>query len=299
MPAQFKDLQVNADQIFSELTAENYTDVMPGVRGLLDKVRQALVQDGEQLGLWETVELNYADLALQFGFPKLALLAAGKAMVLHQLSSDEYSFGFDTVRQSGTIAATAPVIEVRERAAIDLLSDQKEAAKMLVLSEKIIAKRLLTVAETAAAALELLQHETAVVLQAAHQGDADFLEKNQTSHLEKLKEVETKMTAIHQEQVQVILWLAGGYSVEGTVRDISSDISYVIKCDAQKDAAQETKQQQNNTALHLKQTQQDVATDQKAAEDLVAKKLTAEQKETAEKLREAQAIKAMHKKNTE
>lgn len=299
MPARFNDLKTNAYRIFSELAPADYVSAAPEVQALVDKLREMLAADGKQLGAWETIELNYADQALQSGFPKLALLAAGKAMVMHQLSRDEYNFGYDAARRNSAVLSVTPIVELREKAATDLLSDQKEAAKMLVLSEKIIAKKLLTVAETAAVALELQQRETAVVLETAHQDDADSLEKNQTSNLERLKAVETKMTTINQEQEQVISWLTGGYSVEGTVRDISSETSYVLKGEAQRDAAQETKQQQSNTALHLKKTQQDIASDQKAAEDLAAKKLTTEQKETAEKLREAQAIKAIHKKNAD
>src|SRR4051812_25745013 len=96
MTNRFDDLRMQALKMFSSAEEPPYQGAFSDVRDLLGKVRESLSPPGQQLGMWETAELNDAEQALDAGFPKLALIAAGKAMAVYRLSEAEYAFGFDS-----------------------------------------------------------------------------------------------------------------------------------------------------------------------------------------------------------
>jgi hypothetical protein len=85
-------LQAIAD--CSSRIADDYVGHEGEVAALIDQCQQAIEDELEgALGPWELRELDYARTALRSGWLRLALAATEKALVVSQLSPDEYAYG--------------------------------------------------------------------------------------------------------------------------------------------------------------------------------------------------------------
>jgi hypothetical protein len=301
MTNQFGDLRMQALKMFSDAEEPPYQGTFSDVRDLLDKVRESLSPPGQQLGMWETAELNAAEQALDAGFPKLALIDAGKAMAVHRLSEAEYAFGFDSARrQKNTSAETTKAHTdsgaFQTQAAQELLTGQKEAAHMLAQVEEEAARKLESVEEATATTLAGSQRDAAMALLKEDGFAASELVRAQAAGLEGLKVSDTARTAQLHEQEQALSWMAGGYSMEYHMPGLSSEDAYTAMNDTQKTAALTLKERQAETAADLKKDQTETASGLKESERLDASTLKTEQQQAALRLREAQTVKAMQKK---
>ncbi|MDP9130596.1 MAG: hypothetical protein M3N35_09440, partial [Candidatus Binatota bacterium] len=136
MGTQFRDLNIRALKAFSEFDSGRYGEYYNEAREIIDQARRLLALPGQQLGVWETSELNHADRLLDAGFPRLALIAVGAAMAVFQLSANEYAFGFDAAWQHAEDMAKrgqdrAGARKLQTKAATRLLADQHDAATAL------------------------------------------------------------------------------------------------------------------------------------------------------------------------
>ena len=76
------------------LVADSYVGQEQAVLGIIADCQNAMEAEREgAVGPWEKRELDYARIAVRDGFLRLALVAAGKALVVSQLPRNEYEYG--------------------------------------------------------------------------------------------------------------------------------------------------------------------------------------------------------------
>lgn len=298
-----RDLRMRVLEMFSDLEDARYDGNLHAARDLLGKVRESLLPSGGQLGMWEASELNDAEQALEAGFPKIALIAAGKAIAVHQLSDSEYAFGFSVARRPATPDESSKTHVQgdisRVIAAGELFTEQKKAANALEKAEEDTARKLGSVEEATAEALADSQSEAAASLLKTDGLAAAELMKAQLAELEGIKANEAARTAHIHEQEQALSWMAGGYTVEYHMPVLPSQDAYTAMKDTQKTAALVLKGRQVETAADLKASQADTASGLKKSEMIEAAGLKAGQEQAAIELREIQTIKAIQKATTE
>ena len=291
MKNRFGDLRMQTLRIFSDFEdAQHHEGTSDAVRDLVGKARESLLLPGQQLGVWETAELNNAEHALDAGFPRLALIAAAKALAVHQLSEAEYAFGFDSARR--------PVGAV-EDAARALLADEKGAANALAQAEENAARKLESVREATAAVLAESQQKAATALLQEDKDAAADLIQAQAAGLERMKtEEERKVVHLH-EQEQALSWMIGGYSVESYMPILSAEEAYAAANDTQKTAALALAERQDKTAANLKESQASEAFGLQEDGRLEAAALKGKQRRLSIQLRESQTIRALRKSKSE
>jgi hypothetical protein len=83
------------DEMFAKLWETGYENQHDDVRRLIAAARLALADAAGKVGPWETKELDYAEAAVTANFLRLALTAVKKAIAVHNLSPQEYEYGFN------------------------------------------------------------------------------------------------------------------------------------------------------------------------------------------------------------
>jgi hypothetical protein len=83
------------DELFAELWEDGYPAKHEKILDLIQNCRSALTSPDGTLGKWEAAELAYAESAVRINFLRLALTAIKKAIAVHQLTPEEYEYGFN------------------------------------------------------------------------------------------------------------------------------------------------------------------------------------------------------------
>ncbi|KVN07894.1 MULTISPECIES: hypothetical protein [unclassified Burkholderia] len=84
-----------------ERIADDYHGHEQAVLDAIAECEQALEDEREgAIGPWERRELDYARVAVHDGFRRVALMAAEKALIVSQLSRDEYEYGLNYGRSN-------------------------------------------------------------------------------------------------------------------------------------------------------------------------------------------------------
>lgn len=92
--------QMNAIVECLRLVADSYDGHEHAVLDVIADCESAMEQEREgAIGAWERRELDYARAAVRDGFPRLALVAAEKALIVSQLPRDEYEYGLNYGRR--------------------------------------------------------------------------------------------------------------------------------------------------------------------------------------------------------
>lgn len=304
MNHQFKDLRGRTLKIFSGLDDSGIDESLRDIGELIKEIRSSLTHQG-QIGPWEAAELNDADLALEAGFPKLAFIAAVKAIAISQLGQDEYIYGFKSAHRSiqhisFRKEACLDEMNFKERTAADLLAEHKNAALALFLKDEDAARTLESSEQKSATDLKLSQQEAASALKTKNETAAAALLQEQTAGLEVIKAADKRERAHHFDLGQYISLISGGYSVSTRDQDktLSGNAHDELR-ETQKKTAQELKANQEKTAEALNVEQTRRAAFLKDAQSIIATSLAMFQQKTAITLVERQMIDAIRKKNAE
>ena len=293
MPDHFRDINFHILRIFSDAGDSTNPQDLEDARHVIDKLREVFSGNMEQLGLWETAELNYADRAIDAGFFRLAMISAVKAISIHQLSAEEYAFGFCLV---GAQHKSFMSINRREKkmeehtedtrinAASILKSNQAFAAQALSDSERLLADKLYIQQQKEAEVLA--EHD----MQAAERLKADGLTK-----MDGFSFVLNKSRQRVQELEQLLAMMSGSYSVE--TRNDAGDAGVFLqglKTDREIEAAS-LKKEQGALAENLKAAQQEKAKTLKEMQDEDANDLKKHQAQTASALADKEIVKKILK----
>lgn len=286
MTQKFFSLKINIVKMFSEFRDEDYQENFDKVQKLVVQTTNILTATSQPLGPWEKAELSHAQRALNSGHSKLALIAVGKALAVHQLTQVEYDYGFNFMTRKIS----------KEEYANDLLADQKEAAEALRLVEKDAAQRLSSAEICAATELDKSQKTAASALIQENLVDARMLAIAQAPDLKRLKKEELEKIAHNREREHVISWMTGGYSVEPPAGlDSAPENAHTHASNTQQRAAQELEGSQNMAAIALKISQHKTATNLKENQTQAAINLNEHQEKTARKLAADQESRAVNK----
>lgn len=281
MVIRFGDINTQALKMFSALEDMSCRENDGGVRNLLRDVRHAL---GQQPGAWEALELQDAERALAAGFPRLALISAGKAIAVQQLSPPEYSFGFESARQRKTG---------------EILMENEEMRHILEGVEADAAKKLESTQKKAATALAESQHKAAAALMDANEAAATALQNVQKAGLEDLKACEKKEAEQRHELENAISWMGGEYGTPVSARDIAIETDHALHLGTDKKAALDLKEQQDKTADDLKKEQAETARGLRKNEEHDAARLKVEQKHTVEEMKERRILMSLRTGKTD
>jgi hypothetical protein len=261
----FYDVRVQMLQIFFDPIQNDQT--VSTVRRLVSNVRKSLSPPDCKAGVWEMMELDYADYMLDSGFVKLALAAVDKAVAVHHLSFNEYSLGFDSAFQSK----------------IDFINRTKYKNDASDYGDKIIDNLAHTNQDIARAVesreiefaheLNKSQQESALELVNDNKSDAEALVLTQADNLQRYKDIETKRLEHQEKQAQIMSWITGSYSFQESNPDFSSDNVYIALTREQKIAAIELKKRQDVKANALKNSQYQTAVALKNIQKMEADKL--------------------------
>ena len=293
MKDHFREINIQILKIFSDASDTSNPQDLDDARHVIDKLREAFAGNLEQLGLWETAELNYADRAIDAGFFRLAMISAVKAISIHQLSPEEYAFGFCLV---GAQHKSFMNINNREKKMeLDIEETRIQAARILKSNQ-----------EFAAQALSDQEQSSADKLYQEQQNEARALEEHDSRAAERLKsaglnEMNGLSFFLNQSQQRVrelerlLAMMSGAYSVER--RDDGGDAGQFFDAlqSERENEAQGLKKEQSIAAENLKIEQREKARFLKAAQDEDAKDLKTYQLDTATELVEAQTVKDMRK----
>lgn len=269
-------------------------------RNLIRQIRASMMPAGEQIGVWEVIELNFADRALDAGFYRLALIFARQALCVTELSPEAYTFGFNLIRSqisTGENDGRSITIEEQAEHANELLRDQQMTAENLVLDDQIKSYELKLASDIAA--IELRKSQIAKA--------RDLLEKNRLKAIELADDNEQRLRifAAHEKDrpskeqalTNLLSEASSGYS-SGTAM-ISTDISYSsnLMRSEQERTADNLKMQQQQAAEELEDSQLQAASELEASKARAAERLSNTQKQAAMNLVERQAVKAIRKRN--
>jgi hypothetical protein len=230
-------------------------------RHIIYTLRSSLAKEGEQLPLWETIELNFADRAIDAGFFKLAMIAAIKTLSIHQLSEAEYLFGLDPVKKQQAALAQPESLEKKlfltrqrqqDNLAFSLRQDQHIAAQVRTKAESSAA-HILSVQQQQKAAMLLKENEATAVKLVAD--NAITLEGFYESVLGKEKD----LRAVER----MLSMMTSGYYTEPRLSDNGSMHIYKTIVTVQEQSAQSLKEAQAQSALSLEMEQTATARDLK------------------------------------
>jgi|GEM_PF-6813794 len=299
MMSSLDRLLQQATGMLSEVGTADNTNSFDQTQNLIDMVRYSLSFPNQQLGVWETMELNAASSALEAGFLKLAITFACRAIEVNKLQEIEYLFGFEAVRhhhdepaykvpKDHSSAALSHKHDARDllwlqnttaisllqgqlSRAKDLTLQQKLAAESLVLMQKKAAEQLVADDGTAAKSLMLTQRARSATINLAMTSDGDI---------------------VREKDIKLFMrW--GDYSV-GQNRGRGRDAGELLKED--KGIALKLKEQQKLRAQALQVEQKDAAMALADNDKAGSARLKSLQKKEAIILKETNVLKALLKK---
>ena len=271
------------------------------INNLIEQVRQILAPGSEQIGVWESAELNIAEEALRAGFTKVALIAAANAMAVFQLEQEEYNYGYKHISMKGRIAS-APEGGPKEdfqMARISpnvLLQEEKRNARDLFLFQEEMAQELKAAQLQDALYLKQEQAYEAQCLREEYQQEADSQAGISNEEIKAFSIIETKRNIYQQELEEIITWSMGGYSIScpATTTDAQCTCD---KLQTERTAAMvKLRQHQEETAAKLLEEQMQAASHLLAAQELTAARLKEQHRLAAVELVERQVVRALRRK---
>ncbi len=299
MKKGFRETAMQILRIFADSRAMSEENIFCDVRAMIDDARSALSQDGEQIGIWESIELNAADRALSAGFSQLALIFIAKAWAVSQLKQEEYTFGINLLRderlevikvkrlqeqaRSSKMHAAEELAATEKRAAADLLAAQEKAASDLSLSQGITAEKL---REDQGLEAQNLSNKNI--------DDAESLAKENLKELQISSANEAWINLYQRELEQVLSWASGGYSVEAAAKPAESFSDTVSK--NREAATRKLKIDQKEAARKLLKVQEQMAEKLVKSSRVDAESLKESQQRVAIEILEKQVIKALRQK---
>lgn len=271
------------------------------VRGLLNEIRDIIAPKDEQVGVWETIELNYADRALDAGFFRLALITARQALCVSQLSPEAYEFGLNLAHpragQGDGLNKPNSLDELEVRAG-ELFREQQVEARSLLLDNESAAQDQKAFANTKAALLREAQLAKADKLLKENQRAAQNLLEKNNRDLNIFSADEAARASQEQTLMHLLSASSGAYSSEGFAVKTDLHSPYRLMRAERDQAAHDLKDQQMQIASELEAEQLQAAVALKASDAIDADRLHHVQEQAADNLLERQAIKAIRKKNS-
>jgi hypothetical protein len=231
------------------------------VRHIIYTLRSSLAKEGQQLALWETIELNFADRAIDAGFFKLAMIAAIKALSIHQLSEAEYLFGLEPAKKQQTVLAQPEDLEKKL-----YLSRQRQQENLgfSLRQDRLIAAQRRTKAENSAAhILSVQQQQKAAMLLKENEAIAVKLVADNALTLEGFYESVLSKENDAYAVERMLSLMTSGYCTETRSSDNGSMHIYKAIVAIQKQSAQRLKEAQAQSALSLEMEQTATARDLK------------------------------------
>lgn len=295
MSSYFKDINAHILGIFSDARDVASPQDLEEARRVIDKLRETFSAGGEQLGLWETAELNYADHAINAGFLRLAMISAVKAISIHQLSDEEYAFGFCLV--GAQHKSFMHIGEREKKVQTDLKETRKEAARILKSNQEFAAQALADQERLSANKLRVQQEKEAWILDKHNVQAAERLKASDLNEIEGLSIVLDSSRRRLNELEELLLLLSGGYSVQSGLEGRDVDVFFSSLSEQKELAADGLKKDQAIIAADLRVEQQEKAKLVKAGEEAHAKELKRSQSKSATDLRDSQTIKNLRKNN--
>ena len=287
-------------QLLSDFRDDAQLNENGEVRDLISQIRAGIATSDEQVGVWEMIELNSADRALDAGFSRLALIAATQALVVSYLSPEAYTFGLRMMHTHIHFDKRPSVdnaLRIYERQAQELLQEQRMAAQSLLLDNQEMACDLKLANDTAANALREAQIIEAALLRDFNIQQAQELRVKNEKNLQVFQSAEMARSLQQSTLVYLLSASSDGYSSSDFTPEVVADSPYVLMCAEHEQAACVLKLQQEAAAEMLEQQQLLTAATLKATQAAEAEKLYKLQLQTAEALLERQAIEAIRKKS--
>lgn len=299
MKSSFRETSIRILRIFTDDRDMPEEKVSCDVRSVIDDARRALSMEGEQIGVWESAELNAADCALAAGFPQLALVFAAKAWAVSRLGESEYAYGLNMLRQEGAAGGKIEQSQeqatfLRESAAANILAAEKKSAAGLLVAQEKVAMKLSLSQEAAAVALRAEQQAEALNLADQNLYDADCLAAESLQEMQRFSDNEAKRNTYQRELEQIISQGFGGYSVDSQAPATES-FSGVIYHDRGV-AAIRLKKHQQVAAEKLREVHGRVADSLAQSARTEADNLKEAQRQTAIEVVEQQIVRALRKK---
>lgn len=215
----FRETSIHILRMFVEdrgLVAER---MFCDVQRVIDDVRNVLSPADEQIGVWESVELNAADRALATGFPQLALIFTAKALAVFQLSPEEYKYGLDLLRHESDASAKREGAQgkaSRPAREAESANVEKAVAEVLEGAQAKAAQDLARFQQSAALALRLEQDEAALNLAEENARAAAHLVAEGEIEMHKFIANEQERDAYQTALEQIISWASGSYSISSS-----------------------------------------------------------------------------------
>ena len=293
-------IKVINTQLLSSFNDDSLPNNDYETRNLISQIRASMMPTDEQIGVWEMIELNFADSALDAGFNRLALIFARQALCVRQLSPEAYTLGFQLTRsQTSTTENDGRVTTIEERAeqANELLRDQQMTAENLVLDDQVRNYELKLAGDLAA--IELRRSQIAKA--------TDLLERNRLTAIELADANEERLRIFAAREkdrpskeetfTQLLSAASSGYSSDtAMISKDTSNSSSLIRSEKDR-TADDLKVQQQQVADELENSQLQIATELEASRARDADRLSNTQKQAAVNLIERQTVKAIRKRN--
>lgn len=299
MKNAFRETSIHILRMFVEEPYLPKDETTHEVQRVIDDVRNALSNAGEQVGVWEAIELNAADRALATGFPQLALVFTAKALAVSQLSSEEYKYGLDLLRRETAATALNGMAQIqakaaREAEAANQRAVETAAAQTLADAQAKAAKDLARAQQKFAIDLRREQDEEALDLAQEHAQEAGFMAAESEREIKKFAAIEAQRAIYQAELEQIVSWSFGSYAVAPTLPPIESFCE--IMCRDRAMAAAQLKAHQEKAAERLRLSHAKHAKRLSQFMKAEAEQLKERQRQAAIELAERQTIKAIRKK---